>query len=483
LALPLQIKERRNFLVIVDLVLVNVATFIALWIHATLKGLTFDRDFLSRWWDLFILLSILWVISSFATGLYDLSKTDNVIVGAQSMMMTTALVIIAYMALFFFAVRPRALLMRRVVLYQGAVGLILVGAWRLFYGLLMRYPAFSRKVLIVGAGWAGQTIAHALTQHLSAHYQIVGFVDDDPEKQGRMTPFVKASSKRLDDGAGEDVGFPVLGTREELRHLVNEHRVSEIILAVTHDLHGELVRALLDCQAFGVQVTLMPVLYEQIAGRVPIQHIGDHWYAALPLDHPGAGRTYPILKRALDILGALVGLGVYVSLFPIIALAIYLDSPGPIFYRQERVGKGGRVFRLVKLRTMARDAERDGAVFAAQRDPRVTRVGRFLRKARLDEFPQLFNVLRGEMSIVGPRPERLEHLGKLEKEIPFHRMRHAVRPGMTGWAQVNYGYVSSVEDGRIRLEYDLYYIKHQSLWLDLVIILKSVGQVLRFRGR
>jgi lipopolysaccharide/colanic/teichoic acid biosynthesis glycosyltransferase len=268
--------------------------------------------------------------------------------------------------------------------------------------------------------------------------------------------------------------------REDLQRLVNGICV-EIILAITRDLQGEMIRALLSCQRFGVQVTLMPALYEQIGGRVPIQHIGDHWYAALPLDHPGVGGTYPIIKRALDILGASIGLAVYAPLFPIIALAIYVDSPGPIFYRQERVGKGGRIFRLVKLRTMVRDAEKDGAVFAAEGDPRVTRVGRVLRKTRLDEFPQLINVMLGEMSLAGPRPERPEHLRQLEKEIPFHRMRHAVRPGITGWAQVHYGYIASVEDARIGLEYGC--AASPPLWLDLVIILKSVGQMLRFRGR
>jgi exopolysaccharide biosynthesis polyprenyl glycosylphosphotransferase len=227
----------------------------------------------------------------------------------------------------------------------------------------------------------------------------------------------------------------------------------------------------------------MPVLYEQITGRVPIQYIGDYWDSALPLDHPVAGGIYPILKRGLDILGAAIGLALYAPLLPFIALAIYIDSPGPIFYRQERVGKGGRTFRLIKLRTMVPDAEKQGAVFAGEDDPRVTRVGRFLRRTRLDEFPQLINILRGEMSAVGPRPERPEHLKELEKEIPFHRVRLAVRPGMAGWAQVNYGYVSSVEDARLRLEYDLYYIKHQSLWLDVVIILRMMAQMLMLRGR
>ena len=358
-----------------------------------------------------------------------------------------------------------------------------MGVWRISYGLWSQNPAFSRRVLIVGAGRAGQTIAQVITQHPNHHYQIVGFVDDDPEKQARAIPVAGASREGFGGGAASEVSFPVLGTRAKLRNLVIEDRVSEIILAITHDLHGELIKALLDCQALGLQVTPMPVLYEQITGRVPIQHIGDYWDAALSLDQPVAGGIYPILKRGLDILGAAIGLALYAPLLPFIALALYIDSPGPIFYRQERVGKGGRAFRLIKLRTMVPDAENHGAVFAGEKDPRVTRVGRFLRRTRLDELPQLINILRGEMSAVGPRPERPEHLSEFEKGIPFHRLRLAVRPGMAGWAQVNYGYVSSVEDARLRLEYDLYYIKHQSLWLDVVIILRMMAQMLMLRGR
>jgi len=341
------------------------------------------------------------------------------------------------------------------------------------YLWLIRRSAFARKVIIVGAGWAGKTIAQAITQYIYPYYQIAGFVDDDPTKQGEMIAI----------GEPTPATFPVLGTRRELQQLVQEHQVSEVILAITHDWHGELVKALLGCQSLGIQVTLMPLLYEQITGRVPIQHIGDNWYAALPLDHPGAGGIYPAVKRMLDILGALIGLALYAPLFPFLALALYIDSPGPIFYRQERVGKGGKVFGLIKLRTMVPDAEKKGAVFTEKNDPRMTRVGKFLRKIRLDEFPQLISILRGDMSAVGPRALSVEDFKRLENEIPFHRMRHAVRPGMAGWAQVNYGHPTSVEEARIRLEYDLYYIKHQSLWLDLLIILKMIGKVLTLRGR
>ena len=227
----------------------------------------------------------------------------------------------------------------------------------------------------------------------------------------------------------------------------------------------------------------MPVLYEQLTGRVPVEHVGSNWYVAMPIWHPGTGTLYPLLKRLMDIVLASLGLFFLGLAFPLIAAAIYLDSPGPIFYTQERVGKGGRRFRIYKFRTMVPDAEQGKAVWATTNDPRVTRVGRFLRRAHIDEFPQFLNILKGEMSAVGPRPERPEFVEELVQEIPFYRVRHAVKPGMAGWALVKYGYASSKEDALIRLQYDLYYIKHQSLWLDIVILLKTILDTITLQGR
>lgn len=484
MALSLQLGERKNVLLVVDLILVNAATFAAFWLHARLSGLSLDLVSLSGRLGLFLLLSTLWLVSLFANDLYDLSKASNFVSGARALAMAAILVIIAYMIIFFFFASPQRLLLRRVVLYQCAVGFGLIGLWRMLYGFLIRYPAFSRKVIIVGAGWAGKTIAEAIYQHINPHYQIIGFVDDDPAKLGQMVALNKRSLRTSSKGA-EDIRLPVLGASRDLKRIVREHGASEIVLAITHNLHGSLIEALLDCQSLGIQITLMPVLYERITGRVPVQHIGNNWYVALPLDHPAAGGIYPILKRAVDIVGALVGLILYAPMLPFLALAIYLDSPGPIFYIQKRVGKGGKIFRAIKLRTMVPETGKSGSglILTSKQDPRITRVGRIIRKMHLDEFPQLINILKGDMSAVGPRAMPWEEFKRLQKEIPLYRLRNAIRPGMAGWAQVNYDYVASVEDARIRLEYDLYYIKHQSLWLDILIILKMIGKMLTFSGR
>jgi len=216
---------------------------------------------------------------------------------------------------------------------------------------------------------------------------------------------------------------------------------------------------------------------------VPVEHIGDNWYVAMPIRHPSAGTLWPLVKRLMDIVLASVGLLLLAAFLPFIAAAIYLDSPGPIFYTQERVGKGGRIFKVYKFRSMVPDAEKGEAVWARENDPRVTRVGRILRKTHVDEFPQFLNILKGEMSAVGPRPERPEFVEDLAAEIPFYRVRHAVRPGMAGWGLIVQGYSSSKEDALLKLQYDLYYIKHQSFWLDVVILLRTIMHTLAFQGR
>jgi exopolysaccharide biosynthesis polyprenyl glycosylphosphotransferase len=247
-------------------------------------------------------------------------------------------------------------------------------------------------------------------------------------------------------------------------------------------MEAHLLQALMDCHEQGIQVTVMPHVYERLTGRVPVEHVGSNFHVIMPVDRD-PNRLYLLTKRAMDLGIALLGGVVMIVLLPLVALATALESPGPLFYRQVRVGRGGRLFEVIKFRTMVPDAEAEGPRWATERDERITRVGRVLRRLRLDELPQVINVLRGDMSIIGPRPERPEFVATLEREIPFYRARHALRPGVTGWAQVNYGYGASTEDALVKLQYDLYYAKHRSILLDLVILVRTVGVVVRLRGR
>lgn len=481
-------NERKILLILVDLLLINLTTLFALWLHAVRNFNQFDIKYIGENLYWFVAFSAVWYAAAVVNGFYQPATVTDFRRSIEILLRTEILIIIIYLVVFVY-VAPLNILPRGIVLYQSVSSIILIGAWRIFYVLLAQRSGFGRKVVIVGAGWAGRTIAQAIYQNAEHEYRILGFIDDDVHKKDSSivieltdddtnrssTSFTKLPS----------VNLPILGSSANLPRLLQEKQISEVILAVTHEIDTALFQALLDSKELGAQITLMPVLYEQLTGRVPIEHISDdNWYIALPLDSAEAGGFYPIANRIFDIVGALVGLAVLLPVFPLVALAIYLESPGPIFYSQERVGKGGRRFNLLKLRTMILDAEPGGkAKRALENDTRITRVGRWLRKVRLDEMPQLINILKGDMSAVGPRPERPQHLEELDREIPFHRLRNAVKPGMAGWAVVNYGYIESIEDARMRLQYDLYYVKHQSLWLDFVILLRMIWQALTWKGR
>lgn len=343
----------------------------------------------------------------------------------------------------------------------GAVAAIV--AFRLIVTPLISRMARRRHVFVYGAGGAGRAIARTIHED-GFQYNLVGYVDDDEEKHGRT----------IDNAM-------VLGRCEDLPTLVKRHNVSDIVLAVRPQIQASLVRALSQCLENGVRIIPMPELYEKLTGRVPIEHLNEGWLGFLPRG-PGVIGLYPIVKRALDVILATTGLMALAVLLPFVAIAIKLDSSGPVFYAPERLGRGGRPFKLWKFRTMVLDADRIGdPTFTSENDERITRVGGLLRATHIDEFPQFINVLRGEMSAVGPRPER--HVPELEEQIPFFRVRYAVRPGMAGWALVNQGYAQGSDATTTKLQYDLYYIKYQSIMLDLVILVRTIFHAVSLRGR
>ncbi len=349
------------------------------------------------------------------------------------------------------------------LLYASVLTLI----WRLLYIRIYTSPGLLRRVLVVGAGKAGKTLAEMYVLLWPPPFNLVGYIDDDPHKIGRQV-----------------YNFPVLAGSDKLVEIIEQQHISDVVVAINGEIRGSTFQALLDIQESGVEIVRMPTMYEELTGRVPIHHLESDWIIRSFVDEARVSGFYEMIKRIIDVLGSLVGMTILAVLTPFIALATILDSGLPVFYSQERLGKGGSVFRIYKFRTMRQDAEMDGKPRLAQKhDPRITRVGNFLRVTRLDELPQFWNVLRGDMSLVGPRAERPELVAEFQKQIPFYRARLLVKPGLTGWAQVNYGYVATVEDTAVKLEYDLYYIKHRSLWLDVFIILRTIGTVLGRRGR
>ena len=344
---------------------------------------------------------------------------------------------------------------------------ILTLLWRSLYIRFYTSSGQMRRALAVGAGRAGNTLAEVYLSQNPPPFILVGFVDDDPRK------------------LGQDVnGFPIISQSFDLLNLIDEHRITDVIVAINGPIQGATFQTILDVQEQGVEVTRMPTLYEEMTGRVPIHHLEADWIIRSFTDQARVSSMYLLVKRLLDIMGGLIGLLGFIFFFPFIALATLIDSGLPIFYSQPRLGQVGRVFKIYKFRTMHQDAESDGRVRPTEEnDPRVTRVGNFLRKTRLDELPQFWNILRGEMSLVGPRAERPELVQSFQKEVPFYRARLLAKPGLTGWAQINYGYVATVRDTEVKIEYDLYYIKHRTLAMDFNIMLRTVSTVLSRSGR
>ena len=395
---------------------------------------------------------------------YDL-RTALVVPGTVRALARALVVLLAaYLVVYFYA--PRYELPRLVALYVLWEGALLTLGWRLVYIWFVTHLPLDKHLLILGASEAGRTTL-GLLREAGPHATVVGFVDDDRELWGR-----------------EVDGVPVLGGADRLADAVARFGVGEVVVAVPHRAGSALLGALADCLHQGVDVVPMSQVYEDLLGRVPVRHLESGWLFSSFVEAVRAKDASRLAKRALDLVGATAGLVTLAVLTPIIATAIWLDAGRPIFFRQGRVGRGAAPFTLIKFRTMAQDAEADGPPrWAGRRDPRVTRVGRFLRRTRLDELPNVVNVLRGEMSLVGPRPERPEFVAELEREIPFYRTRLLVRPGLTGWAQVNYPYGDSVHGALEKLEYDLYYVKHRSLFFDLWILVRTVGTVVALRGR
>jgi exopolysaccharide biosynthesis polyprenyl glycosylphosphotransferase len=344
---------------------------------------------------------------------------------------------------------------------------ILTLLWRMIFIRLYKTTGERRRMLLIGAGKAGQTLADLYHSLGTRSFNLIGYVDDDESKVGKTICDLR-----------------VLGSSTHLLSLIDVHHISDLVIAINGEIQGATFQAILDAQEKGVEVTRMPLLYEEMTGRVPIHHLESDWIIRSFVDGLHVSGFYELTKRLLDILGGIVGLVIFAITCPFLSVAVLLDSGLPIFYSQPRLGKGGLIFRIYKYRTMRQDAEADGeAKTTLENDPRVTRVGRFLRKTRLDELPQFWNVLRGEMSLVGPRAERPELVAEYQRQVPFYRARLLVKPGLGGWAQINYGYVASVTETAVKIEYDLYYIKHRTLGMDFQIILRTIGTVLRRTGR
>ena len=365
-----------------------------------------------------------------------------------------------------YVVFPSLAIGRLVFIFASVLVIIAVVGWRVVFEWTNRAIGPRERLLLVGTSPAAVALARELHEHrIELGVEIVGFVDPDPSRVGAPV---------LNPG--------VIGAVADIPHIVKDRRVDRVVVSLV-DARGKLkMEELLQMKLEnGVSFDHLPTLYEEYTGKIAVENLRPSWL----IFSEGFKKTHILLfaKRVLDIAAAFVGLVVLAPVMALTALAVKLTSTGPALYHQVRVGKGGREYTVHKFRSMRQDAEAGtGAVWAQAQDPRITPIGRFLRRTRLDELPQLWNVLVGDMSMVGPRPERPEFVSQLTEQIPFYGLRHTVRPGVTGWAQVRYTYGASVEDSMEKLQYDLFYIKHMTVAFDLFVLFSTIKTVVLRRG-
>ena len=335
--------------------------------------------------------------------------------------------------------------------------------WRLLFNSVSRSFRLSERILVVGTGETARKVTRQILDQHDFEYDVVGFIDDDASRIGERI-----------------VNPGIVGTPADIGRLIAEYKIDRIIVGLS-DRRGKLpVDELLNAKLRGVRVEEATTTYERVTGKILIDDLRPSWLIFSDGFH--VSRLSRWTKRAADLTLATI-LAICAAPFMLLtAAAVALESGFPILYCQERVGESGRTFTLFKFRSMRQDAEKGLPIWATDGDERVTRIGRFIRLTRLDELPQFWNILRGDMSFVGPRPERPFFVAELAKEIPFYMQRHAVKPGLTGWAQVKYRYGSSIEDAMEKLRYDLYYIKHLSVFFDLTIVFDTVKVVLFRKG-
>ena len=442
----------RSILLVGDLIIIMLASFLATWLR-----FGFPVNTIAIYTTAFVVTLVFYPPALYIFDLYNIERTFRSWESVYRSMLAVALGGILVVSVFF--VVPFGAYGRGIMAIQVGLVWIFIYGWRWLCTDLFPKANSKNTALIVGAGNCGKAIYRLLKSPLSP-YEVKGFLDDDPLKLGES---------RLEK---------IVGRCDQLTEIASRLSATTVILAIPNNRSDKLIRNVLEARLRGIQVRDMADVYEELTGRIPVRNIGDQWLLFAEGFYLLHKEYIQRLKRIVDLMASGLILILTAPIIGLAALAIRIDSPGPIFYSQKRVGKGQKVFSIYKFRSMRNDAEVGGAQWASEKDPRITRIGRLLRLTHVDEIPQIWNIFTGDMSLVGPRPERPEFVEILEKEIPYYFVRHSVKPGMTGWAQVNYRYGASVEDTKTKLEYDLYYVKNMSIFLDFKILLRTVGVVL-----
>lgn len=455
-----EISERKVLLRIFDVLLVLSSLY--------LVSELFDLEYFNiseEHWVWSIVLCVYLLVFSTIFELYNLQKASNLQKTVKNIFAAVSLTVLLYLFTPFYTPKlPSNRL--QILVFFGIITLTLF-IWRLAYIKLISAPRFFKRILVVGDSFDIELIAEAL-QKSDPNYQVIGYVNTDinNDEQSEFENLVQIDVNVIDDA-------------------IKQYHINEIVVASSYTegvmlpLYNKLIILLED----GFPIREYTQVYEEVTHRIPVQHIDKDFYKFFPFSRSNQNKFYLFYHRLFDVLVSVLGILLSTLLLPFIFIGNLVANRGPLFYTQERIGKNGKPFKIIKLRTMVLDAEASGAQWAKKHDTRTTPFGKFLRRSRIDEIPQFYNIILGHMSIIGPRPERPMFVKELSSIIPFYETRHVVKPGLTGWAQVNTSYGSSYADSLEKLQYDLYYIKHRSVYLDISIVLKTLSTIIFYRGQ
>lgn len=455
-----EVSERKILLRVFDVFFVLLSLYL---VGIIFKFNYFNISTTNYYWTFVLGLYINIIGSVFE--MYNLQIASNQFQVVKSIVLTASTTVLVYLLTPIYT--PVLPTNRMQIVFFFLAILIALLLWRLFYVKFLASHRFVKKVILICDIEQVKELIDGL-ESVDPHYKVMGFVNSD-----------SASNQTIKNISIKNIAI------DDLRIFVKENSISEIVIAsqktdgITVNLYNQLLYLLEN----GFIIREYTQVYETLTQRIPVQYVSRDFYRYFPFSRSNQNHLYLLVVQILEIVISIIGLSVGAALLPIILLGNLLGNQGKLLYRQERVGKNGKVFQIVKFRTMVENAETEGAVFATINDSRVTPFGKFLRKARIDEFPQFINVLKGEMAVIGPRPERPTIVDEIAALMPFYETRHVIKPGLTGWAQVNYSYGETIDDSLIKLQYDLYYIKHRSFFLDINIILKTLSTVLFYRGQ
>ncbi|GGK17356.1 sugar transferase [Yeosuana aromativorans] len=454
------ISERKVLLRIFDITFTLALLYLVSMIFA-FDYFTINKE---NWTWVFVLVVYLTIFGTIFE-LYDLQKSSKLDKIIPSIVLTVSVTALFYfLTPFYTPVLPDNRL--QILFFYFAI-LLAIFIWRWSYITFIASPRFYKQVLLVGETTNIASIVHAFKDS-DPNYKIVGFINCEGD-QHQSVEFSGVEQYRPQD----------------IHAIIKEKGISEIVVAsynsesITSEIYNDLITLL----ESGFPIKEYTQVYEDMTQRIPVQFVGRDFYKYFPFSRSNHNKMYLFFHRIFDIVISLIGILIGLLLLPFILIGNLMANRGPLFYIQERVGKNGALFKMIKYRTMIKNAETNGAVWAKKNDIRITSFGRFLRHTRLDEIPQFINILKGEMSLIGPRPERPVFVKELSKILPFYETRHIIKPGLTGWAQVKTRYGSSIDDSLLKLQYDLYYIKHRGFFMDINILIKTLTTMFYFRGQ